>query len=753
MEKLKPLAFVLTLLFIFAAFASVSYSAGNDKWEQCTKQGDHKSANGVAYSCCNKQWRETSTCKPFDFIIDLDKSSDVVAKGGSTKFHATVTATSTESPAELLTISCSNRPAGISCSPAISCKPEPTCGSDITISTSTTIAAGTYNIIISGDTGKGLKHDTTFTLVVKDEPDFQISSTPSSRTITQGESTTYKINLQSINKFDGTVKLAVDGPCPIDASCIFDQAVASLAADGTSQVTFGANTKSSTPAGNYKIKIIGTSGSLSHPIELSLTVNEVIVNPGTLTGTVTDTITKAPISGTIINLVLPTGLVFSSVQTDTQGKYAIENIPAGAYTATATASGYNTQSNSVTITAGQTTTKDFALTSLSGSVTVILPQCSYLLSLKNLPKSNTYKGTSYTWDITVQERSTNCGPSITYAVPSISLFSAESCDSQSGIYTSSSNPPAGTKLTYPHNLPLTSGSDSNVFKVFVKSRPGRSCTLSFDFKVGSLTVDPSFTTNPSGVPPQSPHIGFFGFSGDTSAFTTDWEAFYPDDNPAREMKVKCGLNCDPEIQDCSQVQGKACLPYDAPQTGDVKKGSCSVLSPAYDFSTTNRIICLFYDPANSALKTRTSNDFTPADFDARTSNKITTTVGKAVELKIDISNKGLIPDSYTITLTPPNAVDATPSTITTGLIGPGKTVSATTSVTPLVDTNGKLDITITSGASPKSQTLKVQLEPGFFALPEFELPGLIQIMILAGAVYFLFIRKFAITPSRVRKRR
>ena len=79
---------------------------------------------------------------------------------------------------------------------------------------------------------------------------------------------------------------------------------------------------------------------------------------GTLQGTVTDASTSNPISGALVDA----GGGYSDL-TDASGFYQIANLPAGSYNVTASATGYTPSTvNGVSITAGNTTTQNFALT-------------------------------------------------------------------------------------------------------------------------------------------------------------------------------------------------------------------------------------------------------------------------------------------------------------------------------------------------------------------------------------------------------
>jgi hypothetical protein len=78
---------------------------------------------------------------------------------------------------------------------------------------------------------------------------------------------------------------------------------------------------------------------------------------GTLTGTVTDANTSAPLAGVTVHA---TGPFDRSATTDAAGHYSMP-LPVGDYIVTASVFGYLTQSANVTITDGATTTQNFAL--------------------------------------------------------------------------------------------------------------------------------------------------------------------------------------------------------------------------------------------------------------------------------------------------------------------------------------------------------------------------------------------------------
>jgi len=132
----------------------------------------------------------------------------------------------------------------------------------VTISTTTTLNAIAYE---SGMTDSSVT-SAAYTISIP-TPDFSVSATPSSQTVTAGNQTTYTVNLGNINAFTGTISLSASG-LPAGATANFNPA--SLTAPASSTLTVSTGT--STPAGTSTLTITGNSGSLSHNTTVSLTV-------------------------------------------------------------------------------------------------------------------------------------------------------------------------------------------------------------------------------------------------------------------------------------------------------------------------------------------------------------------------------------------------------------------------------------------------------------------------------------------------
>jgi hypothetical protein len=95
--------------------------------------------------------------------------------------------------------------------------------------------------------------------------DFSFSATPPSRTVTQGQPTSYDVTITPTGGFSGAVILSVSG-LPAGATGTFSPNPA------TSTSTLSVTTSTTTPAGTYPLTITGTNGALTHQASVTLVV-------------------------------------------------------------------------------------------------------------------------------------------------------------------------------------------------------------------------------------------------------------------------------------------------------------------------------------------------------------------------------------------------------------------------------------------------------------------------------------------------
>jgi hypothetical protein len=98
-------------------------------------------------------------------------------------------------------------------------------------------------------------------------PDYTISATPASVTVTPGGSATYTATAAPSGGFTGTVTFSVSG-LPAGATASFNPAAVTTSGNSTLTVS----TTASTPTGSFPLTITGTSGTLVHSTTVTLVV-------------------------------------------------------------------------------------------------------------------------------------------------------------------------------------------------------------------------------------------------------------------------------------------------------------------------------------------------------------------------------------------------------------------------------------------------------------------------------------------------
>lgn len=99
-------------------------------------------------------------------------------------------------------------------------------------------------------------------------PDFSITSTPASQTVTPGSNTTYTTSISALNGYTGTVTLSVSG---LPSGVIATFSPTAITTSGSSTLTVAA--AATTAAGTYTLTITGSDGTLSHSKTVSLVVS------------------------------------------------------------------------------------------------------------------------------------------------------------------------------------------------------------------------------------------------------------------------------------------------------------------------------------------------------------------------------------------------------------------------------------------------------------------------------------------------
>src|SRR5439155_83822 len=126
---------------------------------------------------------------PSSFTIAASPASQTVTQGGSTSYGVTINPKIGSAAQRELGVS------GVPSGGSGSFSPNPaTESSTLSVTTNASRPAGTYTLTITGVNG-ALTQTTTVSIVVSAPPDFTLSASPSSQTVTQGGSTSYGVTI------------------------------------------------------------------------------------------------------------------------------------------------------------------------------------------------------------------------------------------------------------------------------------------------------------------------------------------------------------------------------------------------------------------------------------------------------------------------------------------------------------------------------------------------------------------------------
>ena len=208
-----------------------------------------------------------------DFSLSLTTPTLSVAAGSSS--DETVTVTSLGSFNSAVTLAAPSLPTGVHVS--FSANPiTPSLGGTTTstamISVDPGTPAGAPTVTITGTSGS-LVHSQSFTLTITVTPDFTISALPVSVSMAEGGGATSTITIASINGFNSAVALSYSwiGSAPSGVSASIPGPVTpSSGTPATSTLTISASTSAS--IGIFTLQVTGSSGSLSHSVNVGIQV-------------------------------------------------------------------------------------------------------------------------------------------------------------------------------------------------------------------------------------------------------------------------------------------------------------------------------------------------------------------------------------------------------------------------------------------------------------------------------------------------
>jgi hypothetical protein len=220
-----------------------------------------------------------------DFSLALSAPTLTVGSGGSADETVTVTSIGSFNSAVDLTAGGLIGGVHVSFFPGSVTPPAGgTATSTATVSVDSGTPVATPTLTITGTSGS-LTHSQTFVLTITVTPDFTITANPGSLTMSQGDSQMSTITVGSTNAFSSAVSLTYSwiGSAPTDVSISLPGPV-TPASGGTATSTLTVGTTSSTSTGSFTLQITGTSGPLTHNVNIGITINAASATTSTTTG-------------------------------------------------------------------------------------------------------------------------------------------------------------------------------------------------------------------------------------------------------------------------------------------------------------------------------------------------------------------------------------------------------------------------------------------------------------------------------------
>jgi hypothetical protein len=254
----------------------------------CNAQQGSYVANGTTYTIQLEFSNSANNCvlppagaPAPNFTLSASPSSLAVTRG--TSGSSTITETPSGGFTGAVTLSTSALPAGVTATFGTN----PTTGSSLlTFTASSTATTGTSTVTVTGTSGT-LTHTATISLTINAvaTPDFSLSASPASLSVTQGTSGSSTITETPSGGFTGSVTLSASG-LPSGVTATFG----TNPTTSTSTLTFTASATATTGAAT--VTVTGTSGTLSHSTTIALTIassaaTNLIVNGGFETGSTT----------------------------------------------------------------------------------------------------------------------------------------------------------------------------------------------------------------------------------------------------------------------------------------------------------------------------------------------------------------------------------------------------------------------------------------------------------------------------------
>jgi hypothetical protein len=200
-----------------------------------------------------------------DFSLATRPAAVAIVPGGAGQ-QINVNAVSDNGFAGIVTVSFAGLPTGVTAQPAMLTL-TPGTAQNVTVTAAATAAAGSAALTLTGASG-ALNHSVTVAVTISAPPDFTLTVSPTSLTVTAGVAgSQVSVTAAAVNSFGGTVTVAITGlPTGVTAN----PATLSLPPGIAQSTTLTAAL--SAVAAMPTVTFTGTSGGLTHSAPLALTV-------------------------------------------------------------------------------------------------------------------------------------------------------------------------------------------------------------------------------------------------------------------------------------------------------------------------------------------------------------------------------------------------------------------------------------------------------------------------------------------------
>jgi hypothetical protein len=202
-----------------------------------------------------------------DFSIAPSPSTITVAAGTSSS-NFSVSIAGQNGFADSVMVTLSGLPVGVTSSPASPFSVAAGSSQTVTLSFPPSVSSGHYPLTLSGTSG-ALTHSSQFMLTVDPAQDFSIAVNPTALSATAGgPDSSFAVSIGGQNGFSDTVKVTLSG---LPAGATTSPASPFNVAAGASQ-TVTLSVPATQTAGDFTVTASGTSTSLTHAVQLGLTI-------------------------------------------------------------------------------------------------------------------------------------------------------------------------------------------------------------------------------------------------------------------------------------------------------------------------------------------------------------------------------------------------------------------------------------------------------------------------------------------------